>query len=212
MNNNAFASVLEKRKSDIVTAVLRLVDKVGITGLTTKRIAAEVGFAEGALYKHVDSKMGIFHLILDASLRSIEATDGDISARNLPPAAALGAWFDFIVSFLEEYPGIYRILFSDGLYAEDRTLFNKFKSCILDLNGRMRAVIEKGMASGDFRSDVDPEVKAVMYMGLIITTFMLWTVIEERARSYKETARPYFEEYIQTLRGASFPSPEAPRG
>jgi AcrR family transcriptional regulator len=212
MNNLAFESILEKRKAEIVSAVLRLVDKVGITGLTTKRIAAEVGFAEGALYKHVDSKMGIFHLILEASLRSIEATDRDITARNLPPAAALGAWFDFVVCFLEEYPGIYRILFSDGLYAEDRTLFNKFKSCILDLNGRMRTIIEKGMASGDFRSDVDPEVKAVMYLGLIVTTFMLWTVIEERARSYKETARPYFEEYLQTLRGPSFPSAEASRG
>lgn len=208
MRNLAFESILEKRKAEIVTAVLRLVDKVGITGLTTKRIAGEVGFAEGALYKHVDSKMGIFHLILDASLRSIEATDRDISSRNLPPAEALGAWFDFIVGFLEEFPGIYRILFSDGLYAEDRTLFDLFKGCILDLNGRMRTVIEKGMTSGDFRSDADPEVKAVMYLGLIITTFMLWTVIEERARSYKDTARPYFEEYLRSLRAAS---PEASR-
>jgi AcrR family transcriptional regulator len=209
MNHTAFGSILEKRKADIVTAVLRLVDKVGITGLTTKRIAEEVGFAEGALYKHVDSKIGIYHLILDSSAESIKKTGDEITGRNFPPIAALGAWFDFAVSFLDEYPGIYRILFSDGLYAEDRTLFNKFKDCSLDLKGRVRAVIEKGTASGDFRPDVDPETMAVMYLGLIHTTFTLWNVFEERARSYKETAKPFFDEYLRSLR---LPSAKVARG
>jgi len=209
MNNTAFGSILEKRKADIVTAVLRLVDRVGITGLTTKRIAKEVGFVEGALYKYVDSKIGIYHLILDSSAKSIKETGNEITGRDLPPVEALGAWFDFAVSFLEEYPGIYRILFSDGLYAEDRTLFNKFKDCSLDLKGRVRVVIEKGIASGDFRPDIDPETTAVMYLGLIHTTFTLWTVFEERARSYKETAKPFFAEYLRSLRA---PSPEVTRG
>jgi AcrR family transcriptional regulator len=209
MKNLAFEAVLDKRKAEIVTAVLLLVDKVGITGLTIKKIAAQVGFVEGALYKHVDSKMGIFHLILDASIRSLETTGRDIEARNLSPDAALGAWFDFILDFLEEYPGIYRILFSDALYAEDRPLFDEFKGCMLGLKDRVRAIIEKGVRSGGFRSDVDPEKTSVTYLGLIITTFMLWTVIEERARGYKETAWPYFEEYMRTLRPVSA---EAARG
>jgi AcrR family transcriptional regulator len=185
------------------------VDKVGITGLTIKKIAAQVGFVEGALYKHVDSKMDIFHLILNASIKSLEATGRDIDARNLPPDAALDAWFDFIISFLEEYPGIYRILFSDALYAEDRPLFDEFKGCMLGLKSRVQTIIGKGIRSGGFRSDVDPERTSVMYLGLIITTFMLWTVIEERSRSYKETARPYFDEYLRTRRPAA---PEVSRG
>jgi len=200
MKNLAFEAVLDKRKAEIVTAVLLLVDKVGITGLTIKRIAAQVGFVEGALYKHVDSKMGIFHLILDASIQSLEATSREIADRKMSPDAELGAWFDFIISFLEEYPGIYRILFSDALYAEDRPLFEEFKGCMLGLKKNVQAIIEKGARSGGFRADVDPEKTSVTYLGLIITTFMLWTVIEERARSYKETARPYFEEYMRALR------------
>ncbi len=209
MDNMAFESILEKRKAEIVTAVLRLVDKVGITGLTTKRIAAEVGFAEGALYKHVDSKMGIFHLILDSSAQAIEETGRTISSRNLSPAEILGAWYEFSVSFLDAYPGIYRILFSDGLYVEDRTLFNKFKECMLGLKGRIQTVIENGTKSGDFRPDVDPEATAVTFLGIIHTTFTLWTVLEERARSLKETAWPYFNEYMRALRPAA---PEAGRG
>ena len=205
MNHPAFGSILEKRKSDIVTAVLRLVDKVGITGLTTKRIAKEVGFVEGALYKHVDSKIGVFHLILDASVKSIEETDVAIARQNLSPVDALGAWYEFAVSFLEEYPGIYRILFSDGLYVEDRVLFNKFKECLLHLTDKLRKILESGVKSGAFRSDIDVETTAVMFLGVIDMTFMLWTVFEERARSYQVTARPFFEEYLRSLRS---PSPE----
>lgn len=196
MKQLAFEGILEKRKAQIVTAVLLLVDKVGITGLTIKRIAKEVGFVEGALYKHVDSKMGLFHLILDASFKSV---DREISLRNPAPPAALRAWFEFVVSFLEQYPGIHRILFSDALYVEDRPLFKKFKDCMLDIKSRLRKTIEKGVASGDFRADADPDIQAINFLGVIYTTFTLWTVFEERARSYMETARPYIEDYLRSL-------------
>jgi len=205
----AFASILDPRKSDIVTAVLRLVDKVGITGLTTKRIAKEVGFVEGALYKHVRSKTDVYRLILEASSRMIENRFQDITLRDLDPEAALRDWFDFAVSFLEEYPGIYRLLFSDQLYIEDRTLFKQFKDFTLELRARIQAVIEKGIASRVFWPDLDPGSNALMYLGVINTTFMLWTVFEERARSYKETAKPFFDEYMRSLR---IPARKAPRG
>lgn len=206
MKNTAFGDILDRRKAEIVTAVLRLVDKVGITGLTTKRIAREVGFAEGALYKHVASKMDIFHLILDASVQSFAQADREISRRGLPPVAALEALFDFIISFLDEFPGIYRILFSDGLYAEDRTLFNTFKDCMLAVKDRIQTLVGKGIASGDFRPDLDPDRTAVNYLGVIHTTFTFWNVFEERSRGYAETARPYFEEYLKSIRHPSVES------
>jgi AcrR family transcriptional regulator len=200
MSEQAFASILDKRKSEIVTAALRLVDKVGITGLTTKRIAKEVGFAEGALYKHVATKTDIYRLILGASSRMIEDRQREIDRRGLGPEAALWAWFDFIVSFLEVYPGIYRILFSDALYVEDRGLFKKFKDCALDLRDRVQGAIERGIAAKAFWPDLDPPRNALMYLGVVHTTFTLWNVFEERARSFKRTAKPYFEEYIRSLR------------
>jgi AcrR family transcriptional regulator len=209
MAQNAFASILDKRKSDIVTAVLRLVDRVGITGLTTKRIAKEVGFGEGALYKHVRSKNDIFRLILDSSGLAIEDLSRDLSRRELGPEQALRAWFDFAVSFLEEYPGIYRILFSDGLYTGEKAMFQQFKGCMFDLLSRIRGVIERGIAEKVFWPDLDPASNAVMFLGIIHTTFTFWTVFEERARSYKKTAKPYFEEYLRSLR---IPSRRASRG
>lgn len=209
MDSNAFASILEPRKADIVSAVLRLVDRVGITGLTTKRIAREVGFAEGALYKHVKSKSDVFRIILTASSKMLEERFQDLSRRRIGPERTLRELFEFAVAFLEEYPGIYRILFSDGLYAEDRKMFRAFQDILLDLRGRVQSIIEKGMAERVFWPDLDPAAHAVMYLGVIHTTFALWTVFEERARNYTETAKPYFEEYMRSLR---IPSRGASRG
>jgi AcrR family transcriptional regulator len=209
MKAKAFASILDERKSDIVTAVLKLVDKVGVTGLTTKRIAKEVGFAEGALYKHVESKADIYHLILDSAIRMVEGTFQDISRKGLDPEAALRAWFAMVITFLEDYPGIYRIVFSDALYAADRALFRRFKDCLSDLQNRVRLVIERGMAEKVFRPDLDPASNALMYLGVIHMTFSLWTVLEERSRSYKKTAEPFIEEFLLSLR---VPSREARRG
>jgi TetR/AcrR family transcriptional regulator, fatty acid metabolism regulator protein len=200
MPAKAFASILEPRKADIVTAVLRLVDKVGITGLTTKRIAKEVGFAEGALYKHVRSKKDIFRLILDASARAIEELFQDMTRRRLDPEAALREWFGFAINFLEDYPGIYRVIFSDALYSEDKDLYLQFKSCLFDLRNRVQRVIEKGIDARVFWPDLDPARNALLYLGIIQTIFTYWTVFEGRARSIKETAKPYCEEYLRALR------------
>ena len=52
-----FFDQLEKRKAEIVEAVLKLADRFGIKGITTKRIAEEVGVVEGSLYRHVRSKV-----------------------------------------------------------------------------------------------------------------------------------------------------------
>jgi AcrR family transcriptional regulator len=209
MKPKAFASLLEPRKADIVMAVLRLVDKVGITGLTTKRIAKEVGFTESALYKHIQSKTDIFHLLLGSSSQMIEDNCQAIARRRLGPEESLRAWFGFVVTFLEAFPGIYRILFSDELYVVDRELFRQFKDCALDLKDRIRAVIETGVAGKVFWPDLDPDRNALMYLGVIHTTFTLWTVFEERARSYRATAKPFFEEYLRSLR---IPSREVRRG
>ncbi|MDD8025432.1 MAG: TetR/AcrR family transcriptional regulator [Acidobacteriota bacterium] len=209
MAKKAFASILEPRKADIVSAVLRLVDRVGITGLTTKLIAKEVGFTEGALYKHVRSKNDIFRLILDSSGLSIEALSQDISKRGLGPEQSLRAWFDFAVSFLEDYPGVYRILFSDGLYTGEKAMFKQFKDCMFDLLSRIQSVIERGIAEKVLWPDLNPASNAVMFLGVIHTTFTFWTVFENRVRSYKKTAQPYFEEYLRSLR---IPSREAAHG
>jgi len=194
-----FENFLEKRKLDIVTAVLKLVDRVGVAGVTTKRIAHEVGFVEGALYKHFNSKNEIFHRLLEISEVQLSDSFREMDARDLGPEQKLREWFQFVIAYLEDFPGIYRILFSDDLYNEDKELFKKFKSIAWDLKERLEKIIRLGKKRMIFKPDVNCEMSAIIYLGMIHTSFTLWNVFEERSKSLRDISGPLFAEFMKSL-------------
>ena len=194
-----FENFLEKRKLDIVTAVLKLVDRVGVAGVTTKRIAHEVGFVEGALYKHFNSKNEIFHRLLEISEVQLSDSFREMDARDLGPEQKLREWFQFVIAYLEDFPGIYRILFSDDLYNEDKELFKKFKSIAWDLKERLEKIIRLGKKRMIFKPDVNCEMSAIIYLGMIHTSFTLCNVFEERSKSLRDISGPLFAEFMKSL-------------
>jgi AcrR family transcriptional regulator len=190
---------LGERKADIVTAVLKLADRFSIRGITTKRIAEEVGFVEGALYKHIRSKGEIFSTILDVSEMLIKDQFRQIEALNLKADEALRQWLYFAVTYLEEFPGVYRILFSDELYNEDKNLFYKFRDITIFLRETSEAIIRRGIQERIFRKDLNPEVASVLYLGVVHISFTMWNLLEERKKKLKELAAPVFDEFLKTL-------------
>ena len=194
-----FDEFLEKRKLDIVTAVLKLVDRVGVAGVTTKLIAREVGVVEGALYKHFTSKNEIFHRLLEISQMQLNDKFREMDIQGFGPEQWLREWFAFVIAYLQDFPGIYRILFSDALYNEDKKLFAKFKSVAWELKDRLEGMIRIGKEQKIFRSDLDPETSAIMYMGMIHTSFTLWNVFEGRSKSLRDISRPLFAEFMNSL-------------
>jgi TetR/AcrR family transcriptional regulator len=194
-----FDSFLEKRKLDIVTAVLKLVDRVGVAGVTTKRIAREVGVVEGALYKHFDSKNEIFHRLLEVAELQVTDKFRELEAGDLGPEQKLREWFQFAIAYLEDFPGIYRILFSDALGNEDKALFKKFKAITWNLKSLLERIIRAGKELSVFRADVNCEISAIMYLGTIHTSFTYWNVFEERSQSLHDISKPLFAEYMKSL-------------
>jgi len=179
---------------------LRLVDQVGVSGVTTKRIAREVGVVEGALYKHFNSKHEIFHRLLEVAEMQLRDKFAEMDERRLAPDQWLEGLFDYVVRYLEEFPGLYRIVFSDALYAEDNDLFWRFKTVTYELKDRAEQAIRSGAEAGLFRSGADPATWSILYLGMVHTSFTLWSIFEGRARRLSEVAQPLFAEYMNSLR------------
>jgi AcrR family transcriptional regulator len=191
---------LEKRKYDIFTAALKLADRFGLKGITTKKLAEEIGFGEGALYKHIKSKSEIFAMILDISEKLLEDEFKRIKKRKLKPEESLKEWFKFAVDYLNDFPGIYRILFTDELYVENEVLFVKFKKIIEELRDEFSVIIRKGISKGEFRDDIVPEITAIRYLGIIHTAFTWWNVFIRRKSSFGEVSLPILDEFFMTIK------------
>ncbi len=192
-------SLLEKRKAQIVEAVLKIADKFGVRGITTRRIAEEVGFVEGSLYKHIRAKSDIFIMIIEASVNILQGKLNVLKKSDLSVKEKLEDLLLFMLSFLQEFPGIYRIIFSDELYLENPETFQKFKKFTMDIAHQVASLIEEGVRSGEFREDVDPEIAAIYFMGIIHTSFTLWNLFENRSFSLIEEGKKLFDLFIKSI-------------
>ncbi len=192
-----FAEELGKKKAEIVEAVLKLADRFGVKGITTKRIADEVGVVEGSLYRHISSKVEIFLTILDLAdtllSRAFKEMKGTAEER-------LRQLLVFIGDFLQEFPGIYRIIFSDELYTERPDLFRRFRDFTLSLAKKIELIVRDGISKGEFRKETEVEVATFMYLGIIDTSFTIWNFIYERNEDLKKIMDKFFEYYIQAIK------------
>lgn len=190
---------LEKRKAEIIKAILNLADSYGIRGITTKKIADEVGFVEGAIYKHIKSKDEAFSIILDISETVLKNKFRETEKKSLKPDKALEEWFDYAIAYITDVPGIFRILFSDELYIENKAIFFKFKYILIYLIQQFEIMIREGKKQKIFREDVNPEFAAINYLSTIYTSFTYWNIVDERKNPLKKIARPIFDEYFSSL-------------
>jgi AcrR family transcriptional regulator len=77
------------RRDRILLATVELIRRDGVAALTTKRIAAEAGCAEGTIFRHFGDKGGLIAAVLSFGLPELSrleelahiATDGDVEAR-----------------------------------------------------------------------------------------------------------------------------------
>ena len=191
---------LEKRKAEIIKAILNLSDIYGIRGITTKKIADEVGFVEGAIYKHIKSKDEAFSIILDISETVLKNKFREIEKKSLKPDKALQEWFDYAIDYITDFPGMFRILFSDELYIENKAIFFKFKYILIYLIEQFKVMIREGKKQKIFRDDVNPEFAAINYLSTIYTSFTYWNIVDERKNPLKKIAGPFFDDFFSSLK------------
>jgi AcrR family transcriptional regulator len=191
-------ALFSSRQADIIRAVLKLADQIGIGKLTTKRIAAEVGFAEGALYRHIRSKDEVFDLIIEMVRRMVAEKSRELEGQT-HEASKLRGFFTYALEFLEQYPGIYHIIFSDAHYDHSEKHFDQFKTLIFDIQHLVAGIIHRGQEQGTFTRRFDSEDLALNYLGTIHTAFTLWNVFNRRQQTLPQTARPFIEQYMYLL-------------
>ena len=192
-------SLLEKRKAEIVEAVLKLADKFGVRGITTRRIAEEVGFVEGSLYKHIKSKSDIFVMIIDAAFRLLKGKLEMLKNSELTAREKIEDLLLYMLGFLQEFPGIYRIIFSDEVYLESPDTLEKFRNFTMGTVEEVSEIIKQGIKKGEFRRDTDTETAALSFLGVIHTSFTLWNLFKNRKNSLIEEGKRLFNFFIKSI-------------
>lgn len=148
----------EKRQRVLSEATREFADH-GYDQASINRIVGRLGIAKGSLFKYFGNKQGLFeYLFGDAvaqfkkPLKEIRDTpNSDFFAQVENSVLASGA-------FIDAHPHIYRI-YLKMLFNESFPLRSRFLGEIRKAHAKfLRKLIEDGMASGQLRGDLDPDM------------------------------------------------------
>jgi AcrR family transcriptional regulator len=167
------ASAAEEKRRVILDAAVRVFAEKGFHTSRVGDIAEEAGIAHGLLYHYFSSKDEVLETVfrdhwsrvLDR-VHEAETSDGSAVDRLRAITRALFA------SWLAE-PDVVRVVIREiARTAEVEEHVGELVKPV----GAIRRVIEAGQASGEFRSDLDPELAAIVFYGGIDELLSGWVL------------------------------------
>jgi AcrR family transcriptional regulator len=146
------------RRELILRSAAEMFARKGIGATTVREIADAVGVLSGSLYHHFDSKDAIVDEILRRYLDTIRARYAGVLASGKGAAECLHDLVLASLQVVEEQPYATAIYQNELHYLREQPRFREVQAAAADIQQTWLEVIEKGVADGSFRDDIEPRV------------------------------------------------------
>jgi len=165
-------SVAAERRRELIPPIAALFDSRGYHLVSVNEAARVVGLSKAALYHYFKGKESILYAIHDEFMRTVT---GKIEQRiaSQPPVEALCGSVGDVVSLYQTHPGYVRIFLEHHreLAPADRKAIQKKRQKYGEL---VLGIVRAGIASGDFRDDLDPEMIVRNIFGMCAWPIQWW--------------------------------------
>ena len=171
----------EVRQQQIVDAAAILIFKHGSEHLTVKKIAAEVGISEAAIYRHFNSKKSILSFLLN---HIEEVLLHDISPETVGNKPVTLDLMERIIrnhfSMIGMQKGISFQVIAEIISLGDQTLNAQAYKAVQNYIARLKELLSDGIRAGAVRQDIDLEAAATLLFALIQGLVNIWSLSEGR--------------------------------
>jgi AcrR family transcriptional regulator len=171
-----------KRERQIVETARGIIKGRGIEYLTIKALAKEIGVSDAALYRHVTNKQQILLLVLEDVERTL--LDAVVQAQK-EGGSALQKLQDILkshLSLVERRRGVSFLVLNETLRLDNEQL----RSCASELLGKylgaITHILREGQAEGCIKPDVDVDLAARLFLGMVQSNVTIWALQSHRLR------------------------------
>lgn len=188
-----FESQNTERK--IIEASLRVIEKYGISGTTTRKIADEAGLSEVTLFRKFKSKEGIIKAVKNyCSQYFVDLVNDTFSyEENTPLEAYLEKIFLFLVNLPNYDFNIIKLALEEGHEVSDGE--KVFKSIFESIMEKLSGFFTLKIKQGEIRA-VNPEVLALNIFGIIFEATVLWRLYDLNP---KGDFNQYFTDFMDII-------------
>jgi AcrR family transcriptional regulator len=129
----------------------------GLSGARIDEIAAATQTSKRMIYYYFGSKEGLYLAVLEESYRSMRSIEAELHLEDLPPEDALRRLVGFTFDHHLNNPAYIRLVMAENM---ERGSYLAQSKIIQELNvpaiEGIRRLYERGLASGVFRTGLDP--------------------------------------------------------
>ena len=171
MNTN-----LTNRQSEIIQTAIKLIGEGGIQALTIKNLSAEIGIAESALYRHFRSKTEVLNTLLDFLGFIIISHYENVYKLKISSFERIKEMISGQLKIFAENPPYAIVILSDGLYKNEKSLYDKIFKIMESAKSTFINIIDEGKSTGEIRKDVTSDQLAFIIMGSVRLTINQWSL------------------------------------
>lgn len=162
------------RQTEIINAATELIGDYGVQGLTTKSLAAKVGFSEPALYRHFKDKNEILRSILLYYKSAMGVGLSHFIQSDLTGLVKLKGIIEYQFNFFVKFPAVIMVIFSETSFQDNKSLSKTVKNILDDKRNMVFEIIKAGQTDGSIRTDLDYDQITNIIMGSMRVTVLNW--------------------------------------
>lgn len=165
---------IKERQLEIIEAAGEILTESGLAGLTTKNLAAKMGFSESALYRHFKGKEEIVLTMLKYLAKDMDdrLTNSVLDIES--PEEKLKAVFNNQFAFFKKNPHFLVAIFSDGLLEESKAINEAIMQIMATKQKHLLQIIQHGQKEKQFTDTLAAEDLVHIIMGSFRLHMLQW--------------------------------------
>lgn len=158
----------EDRQAELVRAALQLAALRSPVEITTGDLAQVIGITQGGVFKHFESKEAIWLAVLDWAHQTLIAQLTQVAKANHGSALqALREVFIAHIEFVEQYPGVPRLIFQELQHARPTLLKSRVQLLMRDYRQLLAGLLAQARKDGAISPEVNLDGAAVLFIGAV---------------------------------------------
>ncbi|SDD54476.1 transcriptional regulator, TetR family [Algoriphagus faecimaris] len=178
-----------ERQLEIIEAAGKILTEAGVGGLTTKKLAKEMGFSEAAIYRHFSGKEEILIALLEFLCKNMDQRLEMAIQEGGDSESKFRSVFANQFQFFSKHPHFVVAVFSEGLLEESQRI-NQVISQLMQVKMKyLKLAISSGQESGVFSKEISLEDMIHHVMGSFRLLMFKWRIsnfqfdLQERGES-----------------------------
>jgi AcrR family transcriptional regulator len=167
---------ISDRQKEIIEAAGKILSNSGVSGLTTKKLAQEMGFSEAAIYRHFENKEAIIVALLGFLMADMDQRLAAAINENHTPESKFKAIFKSQFDFFSENSHFVVAVFSDGLLEASEKINHAILQLMQTKINYLMPVIMDGQQKGIFTQTITSEDLVHIIIGSFRLQMFKWKI------------------------------------